>query len=493
MGSASQSPKGNRPLNRSRRALPARALGAGLALGALLPVGAAHADIALTDPAKTDGWEVKTSGQVNAYASYITGETINRSGLGNLVNPAVDPTTRYRLVGPQVDIKGNPTPSGATADPVTDKDVGTFRVRGGFASTILNFMIGKQLLADLRLDIKLGLWAGIDNAQNPQLANTRQKNDVAAVDWREQFVDLSGSWGTFWGGRKLGLYNRGGMRMNWFLMHQHGVGHPCNVDSSGTAQCGHTGVGSMFPNRNAQLGYATPDIAGLQLSVAMFDGAMINDQWNRTPLPRFEGEATFKKALGGHKDYPDEVNVWANGLTQTVGRVQEVAPQPPLDPTLLGHPGIPADKTVNVWGVGGGAWGRFGGFGIGATAWYGAGLGTATPFSTPNPAGQTAVDDIGQLRKHFGYLAIANFRIEKFEIAASYGSTNARETDWDKYPGNQDKVSVIKQVRGIGGKIAYYLAPPVVFSIDGLNLNHTWWRGETQTANVVSAGLVAKW
>ncbi|HKY39697.1 MAG TPA: hypothetical protein VJN18_27355 [Polyangiaceae bacterium] len=460
-------------------------MAAAVALGALLPLKTAHADIVLNDPAKSDGWEVKTSGQVNAYANYIFGETINRNGLGNLINPGVDPTNRYILVGPQVSIQGNATPSGAADDPLK-KDLGTFRVRGGFASTILNLMIGKQLFQDLKLDIKLGLWAGIDNYY---VGGVRPKNDAAPVDWREQFADLSGSWGTFWGGRKLGLYNRGGMRMNWFLMHQHGIGHPCNVDSSGTAQCGHTGVGSMFPNRNAQLGYATPDFGGLQLSVAMLDGAGIalaNDQWNRTPTPRFEAEATFKKVMGGSKDYPDEINAWANGLTQTVGRSRGIAPTPPLPPARVGHRGIAADKTLNVWGVGGGAWGRFSGFGIGGTGWYGAGLGTATPF------GNTAVDDIGTLRKHFGYLAIANFRLENFEIAASYGSTNAQETNWDKHPDNTTKISVIKQVRGIGGKVAYHLKS-VVFSIDGLRLDHTWWRGETQAANVVSAGFVAKW
>jgi hypothetical protein len=471
-------------MKKSYRVLPARTLAASLALAALLPAGVASADIALNDPEKTDGWAVKTSGQVNAYANYIFGETINRSNLGNLINPTVDPTSRYRLVGPQVSIHGNATPSSAKASPVDDKDLGTFRIRGGFASTILNFIVSKQLLADLKLDIKLGLWAGIDNAQAGGLNGVRYKNDAAPVDWREQFVDLSGSWGIFWGGRKLGLYNRGGMRMNWFLMHQHGIGHPCNVDGSGTAQCGHTGVGSMFPNRNAQIGYATPELAGLQLSVAMFDGAMINEQWNRTPLPRFEAEATFKMPMGGPKDYPNEINAWANGLTQVVGRTQEVAQQ-----LAVGHPGIPADKTLNVWGVGGGAWGRFGGFGLGGTGWYGAGLGTATPF------GNTAVDDIGMLRTHFGYLAIANFRVGKFEIAASYGSTNVQETDWDKNPNPaiSDKVSVIKQVRGIGGKLAYHIVPAVVFSIDGLNLHHTWWRNETQNANVISGGLVAKW
>src|SRR5687768_3360307 len=115
MGSASQSVGDKRSMKRFRGVRPARALGAALALAVALPAGIASADIVLNDPAKTDGWAVKTSGQVNAYASYITGETINRSGLGNLVNRADDPDTgtRYILVGPQVGIQGNPTPSGA--------------------------------------------------------------------------------------------------------------------------------------------------------------------------------------------------------------------------------------------------------------------------------------------------------------------------------------------------------------------------------------------
>jgi len=449
-------------------------------VGLLFASSAAQAEIQLNDPAKADGWSVTTHGRVNAYLSWIFGETINRSTLGNLVNPMDSPETgaRYRLVGPQVNIQGNPTPGGAVSNPVADTDVNTPRIRGGFASTILGFNIYKQVRENLKLHVRLALWAGIQNGIS---GGFRNKNDAAQVDWREQFIDLSGTWGTAWGGRKVGLYSRGGMRMNWFLIHQHGVGHPCNVDSSGTATCGHTGVGSMFPNRDAQLGYATPELAGLQLSVAMFDPAMINEQWNRTPLPRFETELTYHVDRTVGKDLPkDELNAFVNALSQQVGRVAELAPQPML------HSGVPADATRNVYGIGAGLWGRISGFALGASGWYGEGLGTATPF------GNTAVDELGELRKHFGYLAIANYRAGDFEVALSYGSTNAQETGWDKAPVNPDKISVIKQLRGIGGKLAYHVTP-VVFSIDGMNLHHEWHRGETQDVNVVSAGMLAEW
>ncbi len=422
---------------------------------------------------------MSTDGRVDAYLNWLVGETINTGNLGSKVNPA-DPASidRYILVGPQLALRGNPTPSGALGNTVTDTDLSTLRVRGGFASTILAFNVYKQVLPDLHLSVRLALWAGIQNAQTD---NVRQFNDTATVDFREQYLELSGSWGAAWGGRRLGLFNRGGTRMNWLLIHQHGVGHPCDVDSAAAATCGHTGVGSMFPSRHAQLGYATPELAGVQLSVAALDPAMIDAFWNRTPTPRFEAELTFRRLVAPGPVVDDEVNVWLNGLSQLVGRITETPPNP-----TTRDPGIPADAVRGVWGAGGGAWGRFRGFGLGATGWLGEGLGTAWAL------GNTAIDSIGTLRWHYGYLGVGNYRFGRFELAASYGATHVRETDWDKAPSNPIKISLIRRVRGIGGKLAYHLAP-VVFSIDGMNLKHTWHRGETQHVNVLSGGMLAEW
>jgi hypothetical protein len=237
----------------------------------------------------------------------------------------------------------------------------------------------------------------------------------------------------------------------------------------------------MFPSRHAQLGYATPEIGGVQLSVAALDPAMIDQFWNRTILPRFEGELTFHQVMQERDVGKDEINVWANGMTQMIGRTGEVPPN-----AAVGDPGIPADSVRSAWGVGGGAWGRIVGFGIGAMGWFGSGLGTAWPL------GNTAIDATGHLRTHFGYLAAANYRISKIEVAAFYGSVNVKDTAWDRSPTNPLKISVIKEVRGIGGKIAYHMEP-VVFSIDGMNLHYEWAHGEVQTANTISGGLLAEW
>lgn len=450
---------------------------AGLA-SALLFAGSAKAEIFLVKKDKPNDWEVSTNGRVDAYLNWIGGKSINSVATGNLVFPNnPESIERYTLVGPEIPIRGNAIPQSAMANATNDKDLNTFRIRGGFASTILAFNIYKQVLPDVKLTIKMALWAGIQNGMGGA-GNVRTFNQAASVDFREQYMDLSGSWGSVWGGRRVGLYNRGGMKMNWFLIHQHGVGHPCDVDATAAATCGHTGVGSMFPARHAQIGYATPNLAGFQLSLAALDPAMI-DLWNRTIAPRFEGELVYHLDMTDRPVGKDEVNVWANGLTQMIGRTGESPRNPP-------DPGVPADKVVNVWGTGGGAWGRFVGFGIGATGWYGKGLGTAWAL------GNTAIDNIGELRTHFGYLAAANYRFSNFELAASYGSTNVKETSWDASPDNPLKLSVIKEVRGIGYKLAYHMSP-IVFSIDGMILKYTWHRGEVQNANTISGGMLAEW
>lgn len=459
---------------RSAKKLPAALLCGAVASCAFFSAGTARGEIPLVDPTKTDGWEVTSTGRVDSYFSYIFGDTINTSGTGNSLDPA-DPqsTNRPRLIGPQIAVQGSPVPNGAIMTG-RETDLNTMRVRGGFASTIVGLNVYKQLTPNVKLIIKTGMWAGI---QNGVTGGFRSQNDVAQVDFRDQFMRLEGPWGAVWGGRLVGLFNRGGMRMNWFLMHREGVGHPCSVDSTSSATCGHTGVGNLHPMRNGQLGASTPEIGGFQLSLAILDPSMIDQVWNRTLYPRVETELTYRLGKAGG----DELNVWGNGMYQIVGRVAELAMNP-----MTGQVGVPADATRNVYGYGGGVWGRTHGFGLGATGWAGMGLGTAWAF------GNTAVDENGVLRQHFGYLAIANYRLGGWEVAVGYGSSNVRSTVWDSAEANPNKVSVVKEVRGISGKIAYHLGP-VAFSIDAMNIRNSWHRGEVLTANVINAGMLAEW
>ena len=87
-------------------------------------------------------------------------------------------------------------------------------------------------------------------------------------------------------------------------------------------------------------------------------------------------------------------------------------------------------------------------------------------------------------------MGAVNYRPSAIEFAAFYGSSNVKDTDWDRAPNNPIKVSVIKEVRGIGGKIAYHMEP-VVLSIDGMALRYTWHHGEVQNATTISGGMLS--
>ena len=204
---------------------------------------------------------------------------------------------------------------------------------------------------------------------------------------------------------------------------------------------------------------------------------MVDQSWNRTPLPRFEIEATYHRGFGG----TDEINAWANGLSQVIGRTSELPPQ-----QMPAVAGVPADATRTIMGYGGGAWARFAGFALGGSAWAGKGLGTAFAF------GNTDIDDIGTLRAHLGYLGVANYRLGNFEIASEIGVVQVKETAWDANPANPNPVSVIKEVRGISALLAYHVGP-LTFSVDGMNMKNTWARGEVQHATVVSGGVLGEW
>jgi hypothetical protein len=402
----------------------------------------ASADIVLVEG---KDYSVSTNGRVDAYLSWVAGQA---QPTGNL-NAAGTP---YTLVGPQVGLTG-------VAD--QDGNISTPRIRGGYASTILAFTVRKKISEDLKVLAKLGLWAPIQT--------TRVKNDAVAPDWREQYLELEGAWGSVWGGRRLSLYSRGHVALNWNLIHMHGVGHPCNVDGTSTATCGFTGVGSMFPNRNAQIGYATPKIYGFQVSAGIFDPAALPvapammggppspANYDRTPMPRFEAEANYDAEFGNVKLF-----TFLNGLAQKLAQST-------------------SDKTRTVFGLGAGGRAQVGPLGVGLGTHYGKGLGTATPFGE-------AVDGAGELRAFYGFLVAANYRYIDTEFALAYGTSRANETEFDQTA----NVSVIQSASAIAANVGQNIGP-VVVSADYMYVMYDWHRGERQRSNVINLGMLYSW
>src|SRR5262245_10057955 len=116
--------------------------------------------------AEKDGWTVSTDGRVNAFISYARGDGIPEG---------------------QTDFPGTATKD--TKD--SQNKLRSTRIRNGFLASILAFSVKKQVFKDLKVSAKTALWVNI--------AGSRTKNTPGAVDPREVYGKLEGSWGSVLG------------------------------------------------------------------------------------------------------------------------------------------------------------------------------------------------------------------------------------------------------------------------------------------------------
>jgi hypothetical protein len=423
----------------------------------------ASADVVLVEK---DGWTVATNGRINGYLTWVAGEAAPAPNNNAAGMP-------YTLVGPQVGLTGV---TAYDSNPAARREVSTPRIRSGYASSILGLNITKELRPDLKVLGRFALWSPL-SATLPAGAE-RTKNHEITPSMREAYLEVTGNWGSGFVGRRMSLFSRGHIQLNWNLIHDEGVGHPCNIEGTAQATCGYTGVGSLFANRNAQLGYSTPKFEGFQLTVAVVDptplpvapamagDAMPANSYNRTPLPRFEAEANYEPEFGETKIF-----AFANGMVQPLARSDN-------------------DERRNAWGIAGGGRVHWGPIGVGFGPYYGKGLGTATPFSNCGTPGcnQEAVDGAGDLRAFWGLLGAANVRLADTEIAVAYGTARAKETAFDA----ANNISLIKSSSAVALKVAQHIDKLAV-SADYMRVMYDWHRGESQDTNVFSIGAVFAW
>jgi hypothetical protein len=123
------------------------------------------------------------------------------------------------------------------------------------------------------------------------ISGSRTKSSPGLVDPRELYGKIEGSWGSLLGGSDLAIFGRGGILTDARIAHEHGVGYPCGVESAAGGACGMAAFGAVFPGYEPGFVYATPSLAGVQLSLGVYDPVTIAlGELNRATLPRFEAE-----------------------------------------------------------------------------------------------------------------------------------------------------------------------------------------------------------
>jgi Gram-negative porin len=419
------------------------------------------------------GWTVTTDGRVNSFASHIWGD--NRpEGVGSLQWVGFNET-------------GNP------GQPDADNKLSKTRIRSGFVPSTLAFNVRKQTEGGLRIATRVEIGMQIANIDPSFIANPTW------MDPRSVYLDVGGAWGSVRAGRDLGLFSRGNLFMNYELGHAYGVGFPCAYERVFGGSCGHVGFGTLWPDFHAQLTYTTPKLADMfEVSVGLFDPRTVPTfNWTQTPLPRFEGEATFNYSFAEGWG----VKAWGNGAWQQVGIGVDVT-----DPVTLEVTGR-EDHTQDAYGMGGGLIGYLGPAKLGFSGYHGKGL-DGFEFLTFNPilVGQASSPaEDRRFRPVTGILVEGTFTLGSTWIMAGYGQAMLDRLDSDIPLDQLDAFSLIRTQTGISAGL-FHRIDELVLGIDYFNASYgfdprlatqddgtTRYVGAAQQVHTVNAGLTVEW
>jgi len=210
--------------------------------------------------------------------------------------------------------------------------------------------------------------------------------------------------------------------------------------------------------------YATPSLAGLQLSVGVYDPTTLPGAYESTRYARPETELTYDLKSGAVK-----VHLFGNAAYQDFFR-----------------PG--SNASASAYGAGYGGRVEVGPVHLGASGHYGKGLGLEYAFQPgfvsegPSPA--------LELRKFDGYSVLGQYSPGQFDFNLGWGMSRAFLLASDKAAGT---ISVLKNQQAFEAGIVFHATENIHLDLDALHARATWFLGEHQDVNFVNTGVTATW
>jgi len=403
---------------------------------------------------KNDDWEVYTDGRVGAFLTYVQGQGY--------------PQPPHDAMGNQIhDLQGGGLNAIAerSADPVTGQfsqgTIERWRVHTGFIGNTLGLGVRGKLDENNKITGYTQLWSYIESQQ-------QRKGSPNPDDVRQAYVKVEGPWGSVLGGRTRTLFSRGATDIDVLYAHKFAVGYPgAGVDSVGPTS-GQIGFGVLGSGFAAGLVYATPSLAGLQLSLGVFDPIALQGAWDRTKWPRPEAELTFEQPLSTI----GKVVLFGNGAYQSLYKKD-------------------SSQSTHAAGFGYGGRLEVGPVHLGVAGHYGTGLGLNYALE-PSDA---TLDFTGALRKFDGYYVQSQVVLGPVDVSAGWGITRVflGPTDSIRDANGNIPHSVVKSQMGINGGVVYHVRPYLHLSLDYFRAQFAWFLGETQNLNVASAGTTFTW
>ena len=432
--------------------------------------------------AKSDDWQVYTDGRVSGFFSWVYGQGHPQNTVDANGNETQFPLGGGWTAGIE---EGAPAANGQQQQGT----INSMRIRTGFIGNQLGLGVRGQVTPWTTVTGYVQIWAWIESSM-------RKKGSLNSADVRQGYAKVEGLWGSLLAGRTRTLFSRGATDIDVLYAHRWGVGFPggSQIDDNGPTS-GQVGFGVMGSGFAAGIIYATPVLAGFQLSVGAFDPVQSqgNGNYSRTKYVRPEAELTFERKFG----YTGKVVLFVNGEYQKV--YKDSYCKPDLNP--IQELRIPCDQTAEGVGYGG----RFelGPFHLGVAGHYGTGLG----FNYALEVSDAASDQSGIFRKTDGYYVQSQVLLSKFDLFAGWGIVRAFRTYVDTWvdPANPTaaRASVISYQMGINGGVVYNLTPQVHFDVDYFWAKAVWScakldsgaqsPGERQALNVFNTGLTFNW
>lgn len=399
---------------------------------------------------KSETWEVYTSGRVNVFFGYLTGDA-RPSGASCL--PAA-PNCQVKSGGIDTALDQERDESNPNAQGTISK----MRVRSGFVPNVLSLGVRRKL-GETTLRAHMSIWGTLET-------NAQRKFEPVAADFREGFLEASGGWGTFTGGRFGSLFSRGITETDFLYGHGYGVGF---WGGGGVQQPGPTagliGFGVLANSFSPGIMYTTPSLAGFKAAVGIFDPVNMAGSWEASRSARPEAELMYD--IGGADSF-FKLHLYVNGAVQKV------------------YNG-PLDETVR--GVGAGFRTELGNFHLGAGGHYGKGLGLyyaleGSEADTPG-AGKP-------FRTADGYSIFAQYVLGQFDLNANFGQSRIHLLPLDLTPDFVNSHPVRTQT-GIGLGVVYHVNESFHLSVDYLRAQTRWYGGSKQDTNFFNAGATLTW
>jgi hypothetical protein len=236
---------------------------------------------------------------------------------------------------------------------------------------------------------------------------TGQNKTGEAIDMREVFFNVDGSFGTISVGRTLSLFQRGSILNDMTLF---GVGAMTGIDGGGTS-LGRIAFGYTYAEFQTRFAWKSPDMGGLSLEVGVFDpneGSGGNTATFQTDMPQLQVEANYSSSFDG-----GSIALWAGGVYQE------------MEGRSAGAFSTTADVTTQAINVGINA--NMGPIGVVASMYDGEALGAIRVADTNS---YTCTSNFCTEADADGYYIQGTYTMNgKTKIGISYGESNQDRND----------------------------------------------------------------